>query len=186
LKGVKKNKEAVEAFLDKMTDLTIKAAKHYESLGVDYLTVREMGSGKDLLSPKMWKWLIQPNLTKIFDAIKIPTVNHICGSTDMIIEMMNECGADALSVDQKNKVAESRKKLGNDVLIFGNFDPYGTLVQGDPSAVEGVMKKCIDDGVDAVWPGCDLWPDVREDSMINYVKAIKEYGKKPSPAVGRI
>jgi [methyl-Co(III) methanol-specific corrinoid protein]:coenzyme M methyltransferase len=59
-------------------------------------------------------------------------------------------------------------------------------VQGDPSAVEGVMKKCIDDGVDAVWPGCDLWPDVREDSMINYVKAIKEYGKKPSPAVGRI
>jgi [methyl-Co(III) methanol-specific corrinoid protein]:coenzyme M methyltransferase len=186
LKGVKKNKEAVEAFLDKMTDLTIKAAKHYESLGVDYLTVREMGSGTDLLSPKMWKWLIQPNLTKIFDAIKIPTVNHICGSTDMIIEMMNECGADALSVDQKNKVAESRKKLGNDVLIFGNFDPYGTLVQGDPSAVEGVMKKCIDDGVDAVWPGCDLWPDVREDSMINYVKAIKEYGKKPSPAVGRI
>jgi [methyl-Co(III) methanol-specific corrinoid protein]:coenzyme M methyltransferase len=186
LKGVKKNKEAVEAFLDKMTDLTIKAAKHYESLGVDYLTVREMGSGTDLLSPKMWKWLIQPNLTKIFEAINIPTVNHICGSTDMIIEMMNECGADALSVDQKNKVAESRKKLGNDVLIFGNFDPYGTLVQGDPAAVEGVMKKCIDDGVDAVWPGCDLWPDVREESMINYVKAVKEYGKKPSPAVGRL
>lgn len=186
LKGAKKNKEAVEAFLDKMTDLTIKAAKHYESIGVDYLTVREMGSGTDLLSPKMWKWLIQPNLTKIFEAINIPTVNHICGSTDMIIEMMNECGADALSVDQKNKVAESRKKLGNDVLIFGNFDPYGTLVQGDPSAVEGVMKKCIDDGVDAVWPGCDLWPDVREESMINYVKAVKEYGKKPSPAVGRL
>ncbi len=186
LKGVKKNKEAVEAFLDKMTDLTIKAAKHYESIGADYLTVREMGSGTDLLSPKMWKWLIQPNLTKIFEAINIPTVNHICGSTDMIIEMMNECGADALSVDQKNKVAESRKKLGNDVLIFGNFDPYGTLVQGDPSAVEGVMKKCIDDGVDAVWPGCDLWPDVREESMINYVKAVKEYGKKPSPAVGRL
>ncbi len=186
LKGVKKNKEAVEAFLDKMTDLTIKAAKHYESIGADYLTVREMGSGTDLLSPKMWKWLIQPNLTKIFEAINIPTVNHICGSTDMIIEMMNECGADALSVDQKNKVAESRKKLGNDVLIFGNFDPYGTLVQGDPSAVEGVMKKCIDEGVDAVWPGCDLWPDVREESMINYVKAVKEYGKKPSPAVGRL
>lgn len=85
LKGIKKNRDAVEAFLEKMTDLTIKAAKHYESLGVDYLTVREMGSGTDLLSPKMWKSFIQGNLTKIFDAIDIPTVNHICGSTDMIV-----------------------------------------------------------------------------------------------------
>jgi [methyl-Co(III) methanol-specific corrinoid protein]:coenzyme M methyltransferase len=186
LKGIKKNKDAVEAFLEKMTALTIKAAKHYESLGADYISVREMGSGTDLLSPKMWKSFIQPNLAKIFDAIDIPTVNHICGSTDMIVEMMNECGADAISVDQKNNVVESRKKLGNDVLIFGNFDPYGTLVQADPSAVEGVMKKCIDNGVDAVWPGCDIWPDVKEESMRNYVNAVKEYGRKPSPAVGRL
>jgi [methyl-Co(III) methanol-specific corrinoid protein]:coenzyme M methyltransferase len=169
-----------------MTDLTIKAAKHYEELGADYVCVREMGSGTDLLSPKMWKDFIKGNLIKIFDAIHVPTVNHICGSTDLIIEQMNECGADAVSVDQKNNVAESRKKLGDEVLIFGNFDPYGTLVQGDPSAVEGVMKKCIDDGVDAVWPGCDIWPDINEESMKNYVKTVKEYGKKPTPAVGRI
>lgn len=103
--------------------------KHYESLGVDFINVREMGSGTDLLSPRMWKTLIGPNLKKVFDAISVPSVNHICGSTDMIIKMMHECGADALSVDQKNNVVETRKKLGDDVLIFGNFDPYGTLVQ---------------------------------------------------------
>lgn len=83
-------------------------------------------------------------------------------------------------------MAESRKKLGDDVLIFGNFDPYGTLVQAEPSDVEGIMKKCIDDGVDAVWPGCDIWPDVKEESMANYVKAVKEHGKKATPAVGRL
>jgi [methyl-Co(III) methanol-specific corrinoid protein]:coenzyme M methyltransferase len=186
LKGIKKNKDAVEAFLTKMTDITIKVAKHYESLGVDYLTVREMGSGTDLLSPRMWKTLIGPNLKKIFDEINIPTVNHICGSTDMIIEMMHECGADAVSVDQKNNVAESRKKLGDDALIFGNFDPYGTLIQADPSDVEGIIKKCVDDGVDCVWPGCDLWPDVNKESMANYVAAVKNHGKNPTPAVGRL
>ena len=186
LKGMRKTKDAVEEFLAKMTDLTIKAAKHYEALGVDFLTIREMGSGTDLLSPKMWKSFIQPNLTKVFESVSIPTVNHICGSTDLIIEMMHECGADAVSVDQKNNVAESRKKLGPDAIILGNFDPYGTLVQADPSAVEGVIKKCIDDGVDAVWPGCDLWPDVNDESMANYVKAVKEYGKKATSAVGRL
>jgi [methyl-Co(III) methanol-specific corrinoid protein]:coenzyme M methyltransferase len=186
LKGIKKNKDAVEAFLTKMTDLTIKVAKHYESLGVDFLTVREMGSGTDLLSPRMWKTLIGPNLKRIFDEIKIPTVNHICGSTDMIIEMMHSCGADAVSVDQKNTLVETRKKLGDDALIFGNFDPYGTLIQADPADVEGIIKKCIDDGVDAVWPGCDLWPDVNKESMGNYVAAVKALGNNPSPAVGRL
>ncbi len=132
-----------EAFLGQVTQVTIDLCKHYESLGVDFISVREMGSGTDLLSPRMWKTLIQPNLTKVFDAISIPSVNHICGSTDMIIEMMHECGADAISVDQKNDVAETRKKLGNDVLIFGNFDPYGTLTTlEDIAEVANVIKKC--------------------------------------------
>jgi [methyl-Co(III) methanol-specific corrinoid protein]:coenzyme M methyltransferase len=186
LKGVRKEKEATEAFMDKMTDLVIKVAKHYEALGVDYINIREMGTGSDLLSPKVWKTLIGPNLKKIFDAIEIPTSNHICGSTDLIIEMMNECGADAISVDQKNNLAESRKKLGNDVLLLGNFDPYGTLVTGELSDVEAVIKKSIDDGADAVWPGCDIWPDVKKENVEAFVKTVREYGKQASPAVGRI
>ena len=129
LKGVKKDRERVLAFLDKMTDVVIKAAQHYQQLGADYISIRDMGTGTDLLSPRMWKDLIQPNLVKIFAALKPPRVNHICGSTNMIIEMMNECGADALSVDHKNDMAESRKKVGNDVLIFGDFEAYSTLVQ---------------------------------------------------------
>jgi [methyl-Co(III) methanol-specific corrinoid protein]:coenzyme M methyltransferase len=187
LKGLKKKKDQIEAFLGQVTQVTIDLCKHYESLGVDFISVREMGSGTDLLSPRMWKTLIQPNLTKVFDAISIPSVNHICGSTDMIIEMMNECGADALSVDQKNDVTETRKKLGDDVLIFGNFDPYGTLTTlEDIAEVENVIKQCVDNGVDAVWPGCDIWPDVKKENMEAYVRTVKEYGIKASPAVGRI
>jgi len=186
LKGVRKDRENTEAFLDRMTDLVIKAARHYETLGVDYMNIREMGTGSDLLSPKVWETLIGPNLKKIFDAVKIPTVNHICGSTDLIIEMMHACGADAISVDQKNNLAESRKKLGDDALLLGNFDPYGTLVTGDVSGVEPVIKKCIDDGADAVWPGCDIWPDVKMENMKAYLEAVRKFGKPATPAVGRI
>jgi len=178
LKGLRKDKERVEAFLTKMTDLVIAVARHYQELGVDYMNIREMGSGTDLLSPRMWKTLIQPNLQKVFAALTSPKINHICGSTDLIIEMMNECGADAVSVDQKNHVAESRKKLGPNAMILGNFDPYGTLVQKDAGEVPGVIQKCVDDGVDAVWPGCDIWPDVKKENMEAYVKAVREYGKK--------
>lgn len=186
LKGVKKDRERVLAFLDKMTDVVIKAAQHYQELGADYISIRDMGTGTDLLSPRMWKDLIQPNLVKIFAALKPPRVNHICGSTNLIIEMMNECGADALSVDHKNDMVESRKKVGNDVLIFGDFEAYSTLVQMETSQVEGVIKTCIDKGADAVWPGCDIWPDAKKESLEAYVATIRKYGKQPSPAVGRI
>ena len=186
LKGTKKRREQSEAFLARMTDLVIKVAKHYQNLGVDYMNIREMGSGTDLLSPRMWKSLVQPNLRRVFEAIDSPNILHICGSTDMIIEMMNDCGADALSVDQKNNAAESREKIGDDVLLFGNFDPLGTLCQMGEEEVAPVIKKCIDDGVDAVWPGCDLWPAVKDENVRAYVKTVREYGKQPSPAVGRL
>ena len=186
LKGTKKFKEQVEDFLGKMTDLVTKVARHYQTLGVDYMNIREMGTGTDLLSPRMWKNLVQPNLQRIFDALASPKILHICGSTDMIIEMMNDCGADALSVDQKNNLADSRNKLGDSVLLLGNFDPFQTLVQMETDQVEPVIKKCIESGVDAVWPGCDLWPAVKKENVEAFVQAIREYGKGASPAVGRV
>jgi [methyl-Co(III) methanol-specific corrinoid protein]:coenzyme M methyltransferase len=187
LKGAKKNKEAVEAFLTKMTDIVIESIKHYESLGVDFLNIREMGSGTDLLSPKMWSSLIQPHLIRIFSELKTPAVLHICGGTDMIVPLMNQCGADALSFDQKNTLTKTREVVGKDVIILGNFDPYGTLVQMEnPEDVKAVVKKCIDDGVDAVWPGCDLWPDVKMDNVKAWVNTVRECGKKASPAIGRL
>lgn len=186
LKGAAREKEKVEAFMEKMTTTVIETAKRYQALGVDYINVREMGSGTDLLSPRMWKQLIQPYLKKIFAELKSPKILHICGGTDLIVELMNECGADALSFDQKNNLAETRKKIGNDMLLLGNFDPYGTLCQMEAAEVPAVMKACIDAGVDAVWPGCDIWPEVKAENVEAWVKTVKEYGAKATPAVGRI
>jgi len=186
LKGVAKQRAKVEEFMEKMTEAVIAVAKRYQALGVDYMNIREMGSGTDLLSPRMWKQLIQPYLKKIFAELKSPKILHICGGTDLIVEGMNECGADALSFDQKNNLVETRKKVGNDVILLGNFDPYGTLCQKEASEVPEVIKACIDAGVDAVWPGCDIWPEVKPDNVKAWVSTIREYGKKPSPAVGRL
>jgi [methyl-Co(III) methanol-specific corrinoid protein]:coenzyme M methyltransferase len=73
-------------------------------------------------------------------------------------------------------VAETRKKLGKDALIFGNYDPYNVLVSGDESLVRSTMRKCIDDGVSAVWPGCDIWPTVPPQNMTAMIDEIKKHG----------
>jgi [methyl-Co(III) methanol-specific corrinoid protein]:coenzyme M methyltransferase len=147
-----------------------------------------MGTGTDLISPRTWKSLIMPRVTRILAAWDSPKVLHICGATDMIIEMMNDCGADALSVDIKNNLAESRQKIGDDALLFGNFDVFALPCKEETTVEEAVqgIKVNIDGGVDAVWPGCDLWPDIKEENLHAIVKTAREYGRKPSPAVGRL
>jgi [methyl-Co(III) methanol-specific corrinoid protein]:coenzyme M methyltransferase len=40
--------------------------------------------------------------------------------------------------------------------------------------------------VDAVWPGCDLWPDIKEENFRAMEKTAREYKVGPTPAVGRI
>ena len=188
LKGVFKQKDLVEAALDKISDMIIKIGQAQQAAGADFITLREMGTGTDLISPRTWKTMIMPRVKRILAAWESPKVLHICGATDMIIEMMNECGADALSVDIKNTLAESRKKIGDDALLFGNFDVFALPCKEETTveeAIEGI-KVNVDGGVDAVWPGCDLWPAIKEDNMRAIVKTAREYGQKPSPAVGRL
>lgn len=170
LKGLKKNKEKIDDLLTRLTDLTIEMARHYQKLGCDYITVREMGTGTDLLSPRMWKTLIKPNLERVMAALDSPKILHICGSTDMIFEMMNDCGADALSVDQKNTLAASKEICGDATLLLGNFDPYNTLCQCETKEVAPIINQCLIDGADAVWPGCDIWPDVKEGNIEAFVE----------------
>jgi [methyl-Co(III) methanol-specific corrinoid protein]:coenzyme M methyltransferase len=188
LKGVFKDKKRVEEILDKFTEMIIKIGQTLQAAGADFITLREPGVAADLLSPRTFKELIQPRLTKILAAWKSPKVLHICGSTDPIIEMMGQCGADAISVDIKNNLLETRKKLGNDVLLFGNFDVFALPCKAETTVEEAIqgIKTNIDGTVDAVWPGCDLWPDIKEENLIAMERTIREYGIKPTPALGRI
>ena len=191
LKGVFKEKARVEDILDKFTEIIINNGKALLAAGADYITLREPGVAADLLSPKTFKELIAPRLTRILAAWRSPKVLHICGSTDPLIEMMwkavTDSGGQAVSVDIKNNLLESRKKLGNDALIVGNFDVFKLPCAEETTveqAIEGI-KTNIDGLVDAVWPGCDLWPDIKEDNMRAIEQTARTYKAGPTPAVGR-
>lgn len=172
-----KKTDMVHKVLDTLAGVLIELSKIYRAAGADYMTIREMGAGADILSPRIFKNLIQPHLEQIFAAIEAPKVLHMCGDTDSIVDPMALCGADAISVEQKNHVAESRRKVGPDMLILGNIDAYGVMVLGKPEDVDKAVKQAIDNGVDAVWPGCDIWPTVPQENMEALLAATSKYGK---------
>jgi len=176
-KQMYKNPEMVSKILDVCTELVIKLVKVYKAAGADYITIREMGAGPDILSPDLFEKLVVPQLKKVFAAIESPNVLHICGSTDTIIDLMGSCGADAISIEERNHVVETRKKLGPDAIILGNIAGYNAIAAGKPDLIDKVVKEAIENGVNGIWPGCDIWPDVPEANMKKLVAATKKYGK---------
>lgn len=170
-----KKPDKVGKLLDVLADAIIIIAKEYENAGADYVTVREMGATSDVLSPRVFKSLILPYLTKIFSEVATNNVLHICGKTNDIALPMLESRTKAISVDQKNDVVETRKKIGEDALLFGNYDPYNVLVSGTTDQVRETIKGCLDNGVSAVWPGCDIWPTVPPQNFHAMMDEVKKY-----------
>ncbi|MBI3763309.1 MAG: methyltransferase [Chloroflexi bacterium] len=177
LKMSAKKPEAVNRHLKFMVEYLDKVLNLHIDSGADFVTVREMGATSSIMSPRMFKSLVLPNLQELFGRLKrVPTVLHICGDTNPIIELMAQTGASALSVDQMNRLNETRAKLSN-VVLLGNYKPFGApFCDGTPEEVEAIIKQSLDQGADGVWPGCDIWPQVPPENMQAMIAAMKKHG----------
>jgi len=171
-----KKPDMINEMLDRLADVLITVGNAYEDAGADYICVREMGATTDVLSPRVFKKVIQPHLTKIFNNLNKPHILHICGGTNKIMDIMQETGAGALSVEQKNDLQSSRAAVGEDALIFGNIDAFNVLVSGTPEQVEEAVLAAIEGGVDAIWPSCDIWPEAPVVNLKAMTGAVKKYG----------
>ena len=177
LKQSFKNPEAVNKVLGLFAELIIAVADIYEHAGADYITIREMGAGADVLSPRMFRSLVKPHLDKVMAGIQMHKVLHICGNANPIVEDMANTGADAISVEKKTDVKKARQVLGKDALIFGNLDTYQILCLGSPEDVKKEVMRSLTDGVSAVWPGCDLWPEIPAEHLRVMVETVKANGR---------
>lgn len=175
-KLVFKKPDLVNGLLETLTELVITMSLKLRESGADYICIREMGATTDVLSPRNFKQCIDPHLQRIFAGVGSPNVLHICGSSNIIVKNMLASGADAISVETKNDLAKSRQDIGYDPLLFGHIDAYGVLVLGTPEIVEQATLKSIEGSVDAVWPGCDIWPEAPVANVKAMVDTVKKYG----------
>ncbi|MCB2189712.1 MAG: hypothetical protein KQJ78_25130 [Deltaproteobacteria bacterium] len=188
LKASFKEKAKVEAALDTLTEAVAAVGSHWAAAGADYLTLSEPGASADVLPPRLAKALTLPRLAHIIAAWPdLPVVLHMPGKSDALVEALAGLGARALAVDHKNDLAATRDKLGPDQLVFGNFDVFALPAKPEttPAAAAQAITEIVAAGVDAVWPGSDLWPVVKEENLRAMIAAARQAGAGPSPAVGR-
>lgn len=154
---LKRDPASVHAALDVMADMVIRSALAYHQAGADMLTIHEMGGSPGVLGPKRFEVFVLPALQKVLASLPRPRILSVCGNTNGSMPLLAKAGADAISVDQLNDLAASRAALP-DTLLFGNIDPVSVLANGTEAQIRQAVTEAIAAGVDAVWPGCDLFP----------------------------
>jgi [methyl-Co(III) methanol-specific corrinoid protein]:coenzyme M methyltransferase len=150
--------QTVADLLDRLYPVLADVGRYYRDCGADFLTVHEMGGSPGFIGPRSFEDVLLPRLQVLLRELPGPRVLSVCGRTNRGLALLAQAGAEALSVDQTNDLAQSRAALGPGPLLFGNLDPVGVLAEGDEAAVRAAAVGAITAGADALWPGCDLWP----------------------------
>jgi [methyl-Co(III) methanol-specific corrinoid protein]:coenzyme M methyltransferase len=163
----------VAALLARLAGLLARVGRHYRGAGADFVTIHEMGGSPQVIGPAAFRALVKPALRELLGQLEEPKVLSVCGDTNAVVADLAECGADALSVDQRNDLARTRRLLPQAVL-FGNFDPLAVLSHGTPEAIAESVHTIVRAGADAVWPGCDLWPEIPEANFRALMSAAED------------
>ena len=153
---IRREPEMVRTSLKQLSSLLSKVGHAYRKAGADFLTVHDMGGSPTFIGPARFEQFVLPALKDLIADLPKPRILSVCGNTNASMSLIAQAGADAVSVDQTNDLASSRKILGDETLLFGNIDPVATLSLGSESEVRQAVTRSKEAGVDAVWPGCYL------------------------------
>lgn len=175
--SIVENSAALKLRLESLTLLLAEVAGAYREAGADFITIHEMGGSPGYLGPATFKRLVLPHLQRLVVSIPEPCVLSVCGRTARAIDVVTQAGATALSVDELGDVSLTRSALGPERMLFGNINPVDVLAYGEKEDVNRAVREAAAGGVDAIWPGCDLWPDTPLENLRALVEAAHQAGR---------
>jgi [methyl-Co(III) methanol-specific corrinoid protein]:coenzyme M methyltransferase len=154
---MKKDPQVVVDALSSLSSFLGDIGKAYKNAGADLITIHDMGGSPGFIGPTRYEQFVFPAEKMLIEKLPKPCVLSVCGNVGRSLTVLNQTGAEAISVDQTVGLSETRAAL-TDTMLFGNLDPVATLWRGDEAQVRESVRRAMEAGVDAVWPGCDLVP----------------------------
>jgi [methyl-Co(III) methanol-specific corrinoid protein]:coenzyme M methyltransferase len=174
--SIVENSDFLKQRLESLTLILAEVAGAYREAGADFITIHEMGGSPGYLGPATFKRLVLPQLQRLVASIPQPCVLSVCGRTARALDTVSQAGATALSVDELSDVSLTRSELGRESVLFGNINPVDVLAYGREDDVGRAVREAAAAGIDAIWPGCDLWPATPLENLRAMVGAAQQAG----------
>ncbi len=128
---MKRKPEVIHPALDILTQVLASVGNAYHQAGADFLTIHEMGGSPGALGPRLFESIVLPHVQTLTSALPRPVVLSACGRTNGTMKLLAASGADALSVDQTNDLAKSRRRCAG-YAVVRESRPGGTYQPGHP------------------------------------------------------
>jgi MtaA/CmuA family methyltransferase len=146
MRAILKNRPLVEKLLEKVGRVLAQFGQAVGELGADGLIIADPVGSSTMVSPAAYRAMVLPELQRFIKALKIPTILHVCGDTEPILDMMAETGANILSLDQCMDLGKAKQQLAGRCGIGGNVDPINALLLGTVEDVKRETLKCLEQG----------------------------------------
>ncbi|MGD8297352.1 MAG: MtaA/CmuA family methyltransferase [Desulfobacterales bacterium] len=175
LKATFKTPDKLPPFLELGEKAGTTLAKALVEAGADIISCEDMTASPELIAPKTYREFEMEYQRRQFEAIPVPTILHICGNVDPIVEWMGQTGADILSLEPKASARLARQKCGSDIILMGGVDTATTLFMKDPETVREGCEETIEDGIQILAPGCAVAPGTPMENLLAMVEVAKAH-----------
>ena len=144
--------EFVSAVIDMQTEAIIQVAEKLLTAGIDAFFIGDPSASASLISPKHFERFCLPAYQKFCRHFKnrdILIYLHVCGNSNLILEMMADSGAHVVEpLDPLGgvSVADAKRRIGDRVALMGGVNTL-TLHAGTPEEVQAeAIQKCREGG----------------------------------------
>ena len=175
LKATFKTPDKLPPFLEVAEKAGTTLAKALVEAGADIISCEDMTASPELIAPKTYREFELQYQRRQFDAIPVPTILHICGNVDSIVEWMGQTGADILSLEPKASAKLAREKCGSDIILMGGVDTATVLFMKDPDTVREGCEETIADGIQILAPGCAVAPGTPSENLLAMMEVAKAH-----------
>jgi len=173
--------EMVHITLEKVAQFTIEYIKGYREAGADGVVMAEPLAG--MLSPDLNDSFSTPYIKKIIDATQrddFIVIYHNCG--DNVVELIDSIVQNGAKVHHFGNAIDMEEILPlmpSDMIVMGNIDPAGQLINGAPESVRKetweLMGKCCKYENFVISSGCDIPPHTHWENIDAFFEAVNDY-----------